>query len=126
MSVGDAGRAGSLDPSIARKPLMVQPVRGAEPSIASRVEIASRRRGKHHRRPQTGRPPRTRNNKTFLIEIETGGGNVQQNIKKCEGHGEMIVFLTNHPVYDDERKQIPDNIRVLTPETIGQLHTILK
>jgi hypothetical protein len=62
--------------------------------------------------------------RVILIEVETGKSDVQENIAKCTGHGTLVVFFTNRDAM--EAAALPADVLALTPETIAQLHDLLR
>jgi hypothetical protein len=59
----------------------------------------------------------------LLIEIETGRSDIAENVAKCQGHGELVVFCTTPDVL--AAAALPDGVVGLTPETLAELHKLL-
>jgi hypothetical protein len=65
-----------------------------------------------------------RGERVILIEVETGKSDVHENITKCAGHGTLVVFFTNRDALEAAR--LPADVLALTPETITNLHDLLR
>lgn len=62
--------------------------------------------------------------RVILIEIETGKSDVQANMAKCAGRGELVVFFTSTAARDAAR--LPGDVLALTPESLSRLHDLLR
>ena len=60
----------------------------------------------------------------IFIEIETGKSDVLANIAKCKGQGDLIIFFTNAVAL--AATPVPRDVLALTPESLSQLHDVLR
>jgi hypothetical protein len=67
-----------------------------------------------------------RSDKAFLLEVETGKSDVQDNINRAAGHGTLIVFFTNNRARDDAKAFLPPDVLAITPDTLNTLHDALR
>lgn len=67
--------------------------------------------------------------RSFYIEVETGKSDVHGNIAKCQGQGAtLIVFFTSIGALRRATAQrtMPKDVVLLSPETIRQLHDLIR
>lgn len=70
-----------------------------------------------------------RENRRFVIEIETGKSDLRANITKCEGHdATLVVFFTNNTAKTQSADLLAGwpGVIVITPDTINTLHDLLR